>query len=355
MNNEITARCKRTLKKAFFAPQYALRRSISRNRSARSMKNVDPRPIPIASQEIRLFMTVRNESLRLPFMLQYYFSRGVDRIFVVDNNSSDNTADIVRAEKNTHLFFTKELHATQASRIDLLLRRYGVGQWCLVVDADEALIYPYCETLTLRELCGFLDQESSNAMDSILLDMYPDVPLTEVNYESGSDPLLAAPCFDKGPYTTGCGGPLYIREENIIYEGPERMFGGMRYRLFGFKACLSKFPLIKFNKGMFLSQGTHFVQNARPSEIRGALLHFKYLHDFAANVKREVERQQHWHDAIEYKKYLSRLNSSPDFDFHSSLSTRFTDSRQLVALSLMKSSERLNASAAISQGVSSKM
>jgi hypothetical protein len=353
MSRGITSWCKRALRKAFFAPQYALRRSILRNRSAQNLKKIDSNPIPIAPHEIRLYMTVRNESLRLPFMLRYYFSRGVDRIFVVDNNSSDSTADIVLSEKNTHLFLTKEVHATQAYRIDLLLHRYGIGHWCLIVDADEALIYPYSETLALRELCGFLDQESADAMDCLLLDMYPGVPLTEVKYERGSDPLLTAPWFDKSPYTTGCKGPLYIGEESILYEGAERMFGGMRKRVFGVNACLSKFPLIKFNARMFLSQGTHFVQNARPSDIRGALLHFKYLQDFAANVKSEVERNQHWHDAVEYKKYLSRLNSSPDFDFYSPFSTRFTNSHQLVALNLMKSSERLSAFAAASQTITS--
>jgi glycosyltransferase involved in cell wall biosynthesis len=355
MNSSITSRCKYALRKAIFAPQYALRRSILRNRSARNLKKMDPNPVRIAPHEIRLFMTVRNESLRLPFMMQYYFSRGVDRMFVVDNNSSDNTADIVLSEKNTHLFSTKETHATQGYRIDLLLHRYGIGHWCLVVDADEALIYPFCETLSLRELCGFLDQESSDAMDCLLLDMYPGVPLTDVKYERGSDPLLAAPWFDKSPYTTGCGGPLYIREENIIYEGTERMFGGMRKRVFGVNACVSKFPLIKFNKRMFLSAGAHFLQKARPSDIRGALLHFKYLQDFAANVKREVERNQHWHNAVEYKRYLSRLDSSPELDFHSSSSTRFANSRQLVVLNLMKSSERLNAFAAASQSVTSRV
>jgi len=355
MNNSILSRCKRALRKAVFAPQYALRRSILRNRSARNLEKIDTNPVPIAPHEIRLFMTVRNESLRLPFMLRYYFSRGVNRIFVVDNNSSDNTADLVLSGKNTHLFLTKELHATQAPRVDLLLRRYGMGHWCLVVDADEVLIYPYCETLTLRELCNFLDRESSNAMDCILLDMYPGVPLSEVMYEADSDPLLTAPWFDKSPYTTGCGGPLYIREENIIYEGMERIFGGMRNRLFGVNACLSKFPLIKFNKRMFLSQGTHFVQNAWPSDIRGALLHFKYLQDFAVNVQREVQRNQHWHNAVEYRKYLSRLNGSLDLNFHSPLSTRFTDSHQLVALNLMRSSERLNAFAVHSQSISSRV
>lgn len=311
------------------------------------MKKIDPDPVPTAPHEIRLFMTVRNESLRLPYMLRYYLSRGVDRAFIVDNNSSDDTADIALSEKKTHLFFTKELYATQASGIDLLLHRYGAGHWCLVVDADEALIYPYSETLPLRGLCDFLDQESSNAMDCILLDMYPRVPLSEVMYERGADPLLVAPWFDKSPYTTGCKGPLYIHAQDIIYEGAERIFGGMRKRVFGANPCLSKFPLIKFNKSMFLSPGAHFIQGARSSDVRGALLHFKYLHDFAANVKREVEREQHWQNAVEYKKYLSRLNSSPDLDFYSPFSARFTDSHQLVALNLMRSSEKLKAFAAV--------
>ena len=325
-----------------YKSKYTVRRCLSRKDASQQISKIDSSPVPGNPQEIRLFMAVRNESLRLPFILEHYFSRGVDRIFVIDNDSSDGTASIVLAKKNAHLFYTKDKYAHQGYWIDLLLRRYGVGHWCLIIDADEVLIYPNYERFTLRHLCSFLDKESSNAMDCVLVDMYPDKSLDAIAYKKGTDPLLVASWFDKDSYTTGMGGPRYLNDENIVYEGPERIFGGMRKRIFGVSACLSKFPLIKFNKSMFLCAGAHFIHHARVSDIRGALLHFKYLDNFKENVQEEVTREEHWHNGAEYKEYLRVLNRIPDLNFCSSSSEKFTDSNQLVTLGIMKTSAKLD-------------
>lgn len=320
--------------------EYAVRRSLSRNYVSRQIRKIDSISVPANPDEIRLFMVVRNESLRLPFTLEYYFSRGVDRIFVLDNDSSDDTASIVLSHKNAHLFHTKDKYRHQAYWIDFLLRRYGVGHWCLVVDADEMLVYPFCESLSLRQLCSFLDKERYETLDCVLLDMYPDIPPDRVVYKRGTDPLLVAPWFDRGPYVSWAAGPLFIDEYQIIYEGPERFFGGMRKRIFGVTdPCISKFPLIKFSKSMFVSSGTHFIEGAHAADIRGALLHFKYLNDFSGRVREEVAREEHWQKATEYKDYLRTLNDSPHINLCSSLSERFVDSNQLVSLGIMKTSD----------------
>jgi Glycosyl transferase family 2 len=282
-------------------------------------------------------MAARNESLRLPFVLDYYLSIGVDRLFIIDNDSSDGTDSLILSKSNAHLFFTNDQYARQAYWIDFLLRSYGVGHWCLVVDADELLVYPHCEEVSLRRLCQFLDGESSNAMDAVLLDMYPGVPLDSIEYQPGTNPLQVAPWFDAASYSTGMSGPLFLDEHSIVYEGPARVFGGVRQRVFGMRPCISKFPLVKFDRSMFLSAGAHFIHHARSSEIRGALLHFKYLNDFSENVKREAKREAHWRNAAEYKRYLTGLNQSPDLNLHSTVSRRFTSSQQLVTMGIMKS------------------
>ena len=343
MKSNIISGCRSMLKQAIFKPKYAAKRWLSRNNASRQIVKIDSNPVPVRPQEIRMFMAVRNESLRLPFVLEYYFAKGVDRTFVIDNGSSDETASIVLSKKNAHLFYTKDTYANQGYWIDVLLRRYGVGHWCLIIDADEVLIYPHYERITLRQLCTFLDQESFNTMDSILLDMYPNIPLNGIAYKKGTDPLLIAPWFDKGSYTSGMSGPEYLHEKDMVYEGPQRLFGGMRKRVFGVNACLSKFPLVKFNKSMFLCAGAHYIQHARAADICGALFHFKYLNDFAEKVKEEVEREEQWQNAREYKDYLRTLNGVPDLSFSSSSSEKFTDSNQLVRLGIMRTSTRLDA------------
>jgi glycosyltransferase involved in cell wall biosynthesis len=328
----------------------AARRARARAAAASKIARIDDREIPPTPHEIRAFMVVRNESLRLPFLLRRYLESGVDRIFVLDNNSSDDTAAIVLAHNNTHLFSTADSYANQAAWIDLLLHRYGVGRWCLVVDADEVLIYPHDDTVTLPELCGFLERQSADALDCILLDMYPRQSLTGARYERGANPLATAGWFDESPYAEYCEGPCYVTDQKLFYEGPARLTGGARKRVFGSDACLSKFPLIKFKAGMYLAAGTHWVQGARVADMRGGLLHFKFLDDFAGNVGREIERGEHWNNAIEYRGYGDVLGRTPELSLWHPQSAKFQNSAQLVGSGLMRTSPAFEAYSAAHAG-----
>jgi len=205
---------------------------------------------------------------------------------------------------------------------------------------DETLVFPFYETFTIRELCDFLEEEYTNAMGCVLLDMYPQTPLNQVKYQSGSDPLLTAPWFDANSYTQRNPGPLYIAEHNIIHDGPAQSYGGMRKRVFGIDPCVSKFPLVKYKKSMFLSTGLHWIEGARVSGIRGALLHFKFLDDFVENVKAAAVEGQYWNNSSEYKAYLSVIRRNPDLILHSPASVKFRGSQQLIALGIMEASSR---------------
>jgi len=336
----IPTKWKEALRRPIYLQNFAAKRFVARRAAARKIKRIDDRNIPLARTEIRAFMIVRNEELRLPFMLQHYFERGVDRIFVLDNDSTDDTRSIALSFDDTHLFHTEDIYAHQGAWVDLLLRRYGDGCWCLVLDADEMIVYPDFEIVSLRELCNFLDRESFDALDCVLLDMYPDRPLSEIKYTQGTDPLQIASWFDKASYIEFGAGPLDWHDSNSLHEGPLRLFGGMRERVFGIQACMSKVPLVKFRNSIALSAGTHWIQGARVADLRGALLHFKFLDDFAANVQREIAREQHWNEAQEYKGYGAVLSRDPNLNFMSPISEKFVSSSQLVTLGVMKTSAR---------------
>lgn len=340
IKKRIPLNLKRVLRNTEYSCKFTVKRYLVRRMVAQQITRIDDRKIPMPRMEIRGFMVVRNESLRLPFMLKYYFGQGVDRIFVLDNDSVDDTRSIVLSFNNTHLFHTKDIYAHQAAWIDVLLRRYGRGCWCLVVDADEMLIYPDFEKVSLRALCNFLDSGCFDALDCVLLDMYPDSALSEIKYEQGSNPLQIASWFDRPSYAEGCAGPCYVHEQNILHEGPPRLFGGMRKRVFDANPCISKFPLISFHNPMFLSPGTHLIQGARVADLRGALLHFKYLDDFFQNVKQEVARgQRAFGNHLEYNRYFEVTTRLPDLNFLGDVSVEFSGSGQLVDLGIMKKTQ----------------
>jgi hypothetical protein len=75
--------------------------------------------------------------------------------------------------------------------------QYGDGHWIILADADEILVYPCCEQTKLPELCGWLDRRGYQGVFALLLDMYSNRPLHEINYKRGKNFLNACNHFDR--------------------------------------------------------------------------------------------------------------------------------------------------------------
>ena len=189
--------------------------------------------------EIRAFAKCRNERLRLPAFLTHYRALGVDRFFIVDNDSSDGTTEYLAGQPDVCGFrTTNRLSESGAGSLWLnpLLSRFGVGAWCVTVDIDELLVYPGSEQASLRDLTAHFDRTGCEALSCLLLDLYPPGPLAASRYSPGDDLLAAAPYFDAGPY-----------EKSPVETCPGVFItGGMRERVFypkfrargaGAKAC----------------------------------------------------------------------------------------------------------------------
>ena len=69
-----------------------------------TLQRIDSHPIYDSRDEIRAFMTVRNEALRLPSTLRHHRTLGVDRFFVLDNGSTDGTLDYLAGEPDVTRF-----------------------------------------------------------------------------------------------------------------------------------------------------------------------------------------------------------------------------------------------------------
>lgn len=300
------------------------------------LPKIDSARVPYSPDEIRVFMVVRNESLRLPYIFKYYSKMGVDRFFVIDNGSTDGTTSFLLSQKNTHVFKTNESYGKYNygnEWIRVLLGKYGKGHWCLVVDADEIFIYPHYEKVSLRDLCNFLDKEGSTAMSSMLLDMYSDKQIKQTEYKKGEDPLSAFPYFDRDTHYRAT--ILVPRYGNISL-----CVGGMRERVFGITMpYLSKTPLLKFTPRISLVLGQHYVLGVDLSKTEAAVLHFKYASDFIPRVLEEAKREEHFNNAEEYKGYAKKIIKNPNINPYYSGSAKFKNSEQLVGLKIMKTSE----------------
>jgi hypothetical protein len=254
-------------------------------------------------------MTVRNEHLRLPASLNHYRRIGVDRFFIVDNGSSDGTRDFPRAQDDVELFVTEDSYAESHFGMDwqhILMDRFANGHWIVSVDADELFIYPHYETTHLKRLCAFLDRTRATAMLSILLDMYSDKAIDKTTYRCGDSLLETCPYFDGGPYKI-LRSPVFPYLE---------LSGGPRARVFWdantgfFSPTASKVPLVKWAPGCRYVSAQHYMEGPLSlSNLTGALLHFKFLHDFSGRAIEEAAREEHFELGRDYKLYKRKLEN----------------------------------------------
>ena len=290
--------------------------------------------IPDNTDEIRLFMVVRNEEKLLPYFLKFYRGQGIDRFFIIDNDSTDNTVPLLLSESNVHLFQTGEsFQKAQAGTIWIkyLLQKYGKNHWCVYADADEFFIYPEYETTTMKTLCRFLDKKKATGVYSQLLDMYSMYPIKDSHYKSGEDPKKILNYFDRDVHhSTGKNSDV------------QNYKGNMRKRIFPDlnSPSLLKVNLFKFNRNYFISPGHHLIRGLKYPDIEGKTLHFKYSSNFISHAKEEAAREEYYNDSIEYKSYVKKINETPNLNLYSeTYSLKFKNSKQLVELGLLRSTK----------------
>lgn len=309
-------------------------------RKGRELLPVAKRTDRIKSGDILVFAAIRNEKPRLPYFLDYYRALGVDHFLFVDNGSDDGAGEMIADEPDVSLWRTEASYKRSrfgADWLNWLKFRYGSGHWTLTLDADEFLVYPFCDTRPISALTDWLDQSGIRSLGTMLIDMYPRGPVADASYRPGQDPFELAPWFDAGNYVISKNpryGNLWIQ-------------GGPRARVYFAKSpehapSLNKIPLVRWDRRhahvasthMLLPRGLNQVYDEAGGEkTSGCLLHAKFLDLLAGKAAEEFERRQHFAGGREYDAYRE-TDTGPN-GLWCEWSERYIDWRQLELLGLM--------------------
>lgn len=309
-------------------------------RKRRELTSVRDRTSGVNADDILLFVTLRNERIRLSYFLKYYRDLGVQHFFIVDNDSDDGSLEYLEQQKDVSLWHSSASYKRSRFGVDWLnwlQMRYAHGHWALVVDVDEFFVYPFCDTRPIRALTDWLDASSIRSFGAIMLDMYPKGSIDAQPYTEGQDPFEIASWFDSGNYMISKNkfmGNLWIqggpRARTYFADNPER------------SPALNKVPLVKWDRSytyvssthMLLPRGLNLVYDEWGGEkASGCLLHAKFLDTFAAKSREELKRKQHFASSQEYLAYYSKIRENPDL--WCKWSEKYINWRQLEILGLM--------------------
>lgn len=317
--------------------QRLLARAIRRRGAIRP---VNQRTQQIRGHHILAFVTLRNERPRLPHFLDYYRSLGVDHFLIVDNDSSDDSAEYLAAQSDVSLWTTTASYKKARFGMDWinwLLFRYGHNHWCLTVDPDEYLVYPHCDSRPLRALTDWMESSGARSFPAMLLDMYPRTHIEDQTYTEGQNPFDILRWFDPANYTISKNdyfGNLWIQ-------------GGPRTRAFFPNnplagPALNKIPLVRWRRRYVYVSSTHMLLPRGLNEVyaedggelaSGCLLHAKFLPGFSDKSAEELDRRQHYANSQEYRAYHRGIAQGARL--WCSESREYQDWRQLEELGLI--------------------
>jgi glycosyltransferase involved in cell wall biosynthesis len=244
------------------------------------------------------------ESLVQAF-IEHYLALGFRHIFFLDNGSTDRTAEIIRAYRQTTLFTSsKPFRRYFIVFKNYLIRTCGAGHWCVVADIDEFLQFPLGKNL--EQVLAYLDQHKYDAVCIQMLDMFSEqgIQLSEQKSVWSLKDLESVFCYYD---ISNIRKREYVRQfQPNIHLGLKLINGGIRKTVFDRNCFLTKETLFFAHPGTQL-KSSHLLNYANRADFSAVYLHYKFVEDFYAKTIEAVEAENHWNDSAEYKAYLSVL------------------------------------------------
>jgi len=336
----------------------------------------------IEPTEVSVVAIAKNEELRLADFLRHHRAIGVSRFFIVDNNSTDGTAEILKAQPDVVYFpSSAPFRENKVVWRKAVCDRYLDDRWILALDIDELFVYPGWPEKTLPRFIEECKREGAAAVFAPMVDMYSNRPLSDLDYQAGNSLIEVCPYFDSDGYRLAerkgtdlldfplpkhvvQGGPrervfrseadphislfwrMALRHYFGLKQGPtgpfkrkvkRRLWQRLKYILPTRRPTMSKIPLLKWDRGMDMDVGQHLLaKDVTLASAWGTVLHFKYLQDFQEKSAEAAQSGQYFGKSVHYQHYTNILNKNPDINFICSHSTEFSGMPSLLKAGLAR-------------------
>jgi glycosyltransferase involved in cell wall biosynthesis len=259
-----------------------------------------PEEIEYGPEEVLAICVVRDGALHVESFLQHHFSLGVRHVVLLDNGSTDGTAEIARRHDNVTVLASGLPYQRYENVMKrYLARRFSRGRWNLCVDIDERFDYPFSGDLPLSRLIAYLDRHAYTAVVAQMLDMLPEGRLSEAE----AFPFYDIAAVRKSEYPFG----------EVSNPAVKMHRGGIREAAFGTDNGLTKAALVRVEDSIDLFVKYHHAANARIADFTCVLLHYPFAGPFAAKVAEAVATGRYGSlTTREYERYQKSLERDSD-------------------------------------------
>jgi hypothetical protein len=281
--------------------------------------------------EVGVICVLRNEVARLPLFFEHYRKLGVNRFFMVDNASTDGSAELLLAEPLADVYWTDASYFASYFGIywyNAIAQAYCRGNWILMADADELLVYDGMEENDLAAFAGLLDGRGHDRVYAPMIDLYTSGAIGE-RRRSVAEIVADDAWFDADGYKVE------------RYPAGWILSGGPRERLFNNETdfrphWISKYPFLRMSDDTVLFDA-HFVWpwDRRYAGPNAALLHLKILDDFVERCAILEQENQHDSNSQAYRFINRRLAEIPVLHAMYSGSRRYEGPGSLVEEGLL--------------------
>ena len=287
----------------------------------------------IRDGEVLVLGAVRDEVLRIEDFLSHHRDLGIDRFVLVDNGSTDGTAELLDSQSDVILIQTTDDYVTAGFGmrwINHLVDLLTTDNWLLFLDADEFFVFPGSEGGDIRTLTGHLERNGQDAVAAFMLDMHAESYADQVKYQAGESLLDHYPYFTNSyqlwpmamsPYTVVRGG---FRESVMMVPFREQ----------------TKTPLIHSKSGIRFLLSSHLTTPCVISDVSAVLLHFKYVGDSIERAAKESSWTKHNYYSDQDRRQRDTL-ADGNFSYVTDDMVRYEGSSQLAELGLLRGHDRL--------------
>jgi Glycosyl transferase family 2 len=324
------------------------------------------------AQNLVVFSVVRNERVRIHAWLRHYRNMGVTAFAVIDNGSTDGTYEFLQEQPDVAVSRIETSYAASNFGVAWLneFHRRVPSIWVVFADADELLVYRGWPDRPLVELVDEAASENCNSFFGVMIDMYPDGPLEDAVVSDNDNLFDVAPCFDRdyrfrirplapweapstkleligGPRvrmlsslerevaSTWLTGLIRGQIDRVIPVAPARLLPWVVRVMPKSVPCLFKAPLVRSGPDVSYTSA-HYTRGTRPFRENVVLCHFKFLADFAAQVRAQAARGEHYRRGAEYIMYADAISQKDRLELAYEGTQWFRTVDQFVELGLIR-------------------